>query len=114
MAAIECPDCGKWVPDYADECFGCGYEFDDCNCSCCCDEEEDDGTMECPCCGKIVPDYSDVCYRCDYEFEACCSSYDACTTSSSEYGVTCGAKQCRCGKWVPYYAKKCWTCNSWF
>jgi predicted amidophosphoribosyltransferase len=79
MAAMQCPDCGKWVPDYSDECWTCGYEFDSDECEC-----------EC---------------SCDYDYS---SSY------SSSYRKSYGAKQCVCGKWVPSYAKQCWTCRHYF
>jgi len=70
MAAIQCPDCDKWVPDYSDECYSCGYEFDSCECEC---------------------DYDDN--NNDYSY-----------SRKSSYGT----KQCRCGKWLPSYAKRCW------
>lgn len=81
---MECPECGKWIPDYSDVCYTCGYDFDDESCYCPCSSDDDN-------------DY----YSRDNE-----NDY------FHKYGS--GTKRCVCGKWVPGHSKQCWTCRHWF
>jgi len=53
LGAKRCPRCGKIVPNYAWECWDCGWKFYE---------------KECPRCGKIVPGYADECWNCGWIF----------------------------------------------
>lgn len=61
---------------------------------------------ECPNCGEI--DFIASCLNCGYE------DTDMWIALYGTYGVDYGAKQCRCKKWLPYDATKCWTCGYTF
>ncbi len=89
MAAIQCPGCGKWVPDYSDECWDCGYEFEEeeCSCSCSCDDED------------------------GYSSGYACDSGGGHNYYHDKDNYDCSTKQCSCGKWVPAYSTSCWTCG---
>jgi len=82
-----CPGCDKWIPDYSDECWTCGYVFnDECDCSCDCDDEEEEDDVY-------------IGTKCGYSYV---------------HRYASGTKQCVCGKWVPGYSDECWTCGHMF
>lgn len=86
-----CPGCDKWISDYSDECWTCGYVFDD-------DNDDDDCECYCPC-DNDDDDYTPTTNNCGYNYV---------------HKYANGAKQCICGKWVPGYSRSCWTCGHKF